>query len=257
MEQPIFVSNLVLLWVLCLLATSGRRARISVHLSCPYLCFAKMVLLRLQKVRALFQLSASSPIRCSRCIGGTLQCCSRLMPILSVENVSPPSPCQLLTSLCPLRSGSRPRCSSAASVAFGSTPTRSLRSPTPTAVSLAVIVALVVLVGSRCSEARFLCLCAGYRCICARILFCVMRNNDADAHHVDWPTDGFFCHFPAAAGQNVHKLIKNGFIIRKPQVVHSRARANRHTEAKRKGRHTGFGVYFSYVVSAPVLCPGF
>lgn len=35
--------------------------------------------------------------------------------------------------------------------------------------------------------------------------------------------------------------MKDGFIIRKPQVVHSKSRHNRHMEAKSKGRHTGYG----------------
>lgn len=30
-------------------------------------------------------------------------------------------------------------------------------------------------------------------------------------------------------------------MIKKPQVVHSRARARREAEAKAKGRHTGYG----------------
>lgn len=42
-------------------------------------------------------------------------------------------------------------------------------------------------------------------------------------------------------GQNVKKLIKNGLIIKKPAVVHSRSRAQRHAEAKAKGRHSGIG----------------
>ena len=37
----------------------------------------------------------------------------------------------------------------------------------------------------------------------------------------------------------VRKLIKNGLIIRKPTVVHSRARKHTRDEAVRKGRHTG------------------
>lgn len=45
----------------------------------------------------------------------------------------------------------------------------------------------------------------------------------------------------ANSRENVRKLIKNGLIIRKPQVVHSRSRALRHYEARRKGRHTGTG----------------
>jgi large subunit ribosomal protein L19e len=40
---------------------------------------------------------------------------------------------------------------------------------------------------------------------------------------------------------NVRKLIKDGFIIRKPVKVHSRARVRAMHEAKLKGRHTGAG----------------
>ena len=43
----------------------------------------------------------------------------------------------------------------------------------------------------------------------------------------------------ANSRQNVRKLIKDGLIFKKPQVVHSRSRHARHMEAKRKGRHTG------------------
>ena len=45
----------------------------------------------------------------------------------------------------------------------------------------------------------------------------------------------------ANSRQNIRKLIKDGFVIRKPVVVHSRSRVTRHLEAKRKGRHTGLG----------------
>ncbi|XP_071956388.1 large ribosomal subunit protein eL19-like [Antedon mediterranea] len=45
----------------------------------------------------------------------------------------------------------------------------------------------------------------------------------------------------ANSRQNVRKLIKDGLIIRKPVVVHSRARVRKNTEARRKGRHTGYG----------------
>lgn len=45
----------------------------------------------------------------------------------------------------------------------------------------------------------------------------------------------------ANSRQNIRKLIKDGFVIRKPQKVHSRFRANAWAEAKRKGRHTGHG----------------
>lgn len=44
-------------------------------------------------------------------------------------------------------------------------------------------------------------------------------------------------------GQNIRKLIKDGFIIRKPTKIHSRSRARRMKEAKRKGRHSGYGIY--------------
>lgn len=42
-------------------------------------------------------------------------------------------------------------------------------------------------------------------------------------------------------GQNIRKLIKDGLIIKKPVAVHSRARARKNAEARRKGRHCGFG----------------
>jgi hypothetical protein len=45
----------------------------------------------------------------------------------------------------------------------------------------------------------------------------------------------------ASAGQNVRKLVKDGFIIRKPNAIHSRFRINRRLAQKRKGRHTGMG----------------
>merc|ERR1719453_327168 len=45
----------------------------------------------------------------------------------------------------------------------------------------------------------------------------------------------------ANSRQNVAKLIKNGLIIKKAAVVHSRSRANRRAEERRKGRHTGYG----------------
>ena len=45
----------------------------------------------------------------------------------------------------------------------------------------------------------------------------------------------------ANSRQDVRKLIKDGFIIRKPERIHSRARVLLRNEAKRKGRHTGTG----------------
>merc|ERR1712142_104534 len=45
----------------------------------------------------------------------------------------------------------------------------------------------------------------------------------------------------ANSRQNIRKLIKDGLIIRKPVAVHSRARVRKNTEARRKGRHSGYG----------------
>ncbi|XP_066917241.1 large ribosomal subunit protein eL19-like [Clytia hemisphaerica] len=45
----------------------------------------------------------------------------------------------------------------------------------------------------------------------------------------------------ANSRQNIRKLVKDGLIIKKPQVVHSRARTRANLEAKRKGRHKGYG----------------
>ncbi|MCL7035898.1 hypothetical protein MKW94_019563, partial [Papaver nudicaule] len=42
-------------------------------------------------------------------------------------------------------------------------------------------------------------------------------------------------------GQNIRKLVKDGFIIRKPTKIHYRSRARRMAEAKSKGRHSGYG----------------
>lgn len=43
----------------------------------------------------------------------------------------------------------------------------------------------------------------------------------------------------ANSRQNVRKLIKDGMINKKHVEVHSKARHQRHMDAKRKGRHTG------------------
>ncbi|KIY96336.1 60S ribosomal protein L19-2 [Monoraphidium neglectum] len=45
----------------------------------------------------------------------------------------------------------------------------------------------------------------------------------------------------ANSRQNIRKLIKDGFVIRKPQIIHSRSRARAAAEAKAKGRHSGYG----------------
>jgi large subunit ribosomal protein L19e len=43
----------------------------------------------------------------------------------------------------------------------------------------------------------------------------------------------------ANSRRNINKLNKDGLVIRKPGIVHSRARVTLRNEAKRKGRHTG------------------
>lgn len=43
------------------------------------------------------------------------------------------------------------------------------------------------------------------------------------------------------AGQNIRKLVKDGFVIKKPTKIHSRSRARVAAEAKAKGRHSGYG----------------
>jgi len=40
---------------------------------------------------------------------------------------------------------------------------------------------------------------------------------------------------------NIRKLVKDGFIIRRPVKMHSRARVRKVHEAKKKGRHNGLG----------------
>ena len=43
----------------------------------------------------------------------------------------------------------------------------------------------------------------------------------------------------ANSRRNISRLHRDGLIIKKPSVVHSRARVALRNEAKRKGRHTG------------------
>jgi large subunit ribosomal protein L19e len=45
----------------------------------------------------------------------------------------------------------------------------------------------------------------------------------------------------ANSRRNIKKLIKDGFIVKKPDVIHSRFRIRERAEAKAKGRHTGYG----------------
>ena len=46
----------------------------------------------------------------------------------------------------------------------------------------------------------------------------------------------------------MRKLVKDGFIIRKPEKIHSRHRARTAAEAKAKGRHTGYGAFRGWPV---------
>merc|ERR1712134_1774 len=45
----------------------------------------------------------------------------------------------------------------------------------------------------------------------------------------------------ANSRQNIRKLVKDGFVIKKPENIHSRSRARLSAAAKAKGRHTGYG----------------
>merc|ERR1712100_117473 len=45
----------------------------------------------------------------------------------------------------------------------------------------------------------------------------------------------------ANSRQNIRKLVKDGFVIKKPVKIHSRARVQKRLAAKRLGRHTGTG----------------
>lgn len=53
----------------------------------------------------------------------------------------------------------------------------------------------------------------------------------------------------ANSRRNISKLYRDGLIMKKPAVVHSRARVQLRNEAKRKGRHTGeFYIILYYVL---------
>ena len=45
----------------------------------------------------------------------------------------------------------------------------------------------------------------------------------------------------ANSRQAIRKLYRNGTIVKKPNVIHSRSRARALAESKRAGRHTGYG----------------
>ncbi|GKD42934.1 60S ribosomal protein L19-1-like protein, partial [Tanacetum coccineum] len=47
--------------------------------------------------------------------------------------------------------------------------------------------------------------------------------------------------------QNIRKFVKDGFIINKLPKIHSRSHARRMKEAKRKGRHSGYGIFLAFL----------
>lgn len=51
----------------------------------------------------------------------------------------------------------------------------------------------------------------------------------------------------ANSRRNIARLHRDGLIIKKPAVVHSRARVRAYDEAKRKGRHTGECRFFFFI----------
>jgi hypothetical protein len=57
----------------------------------------------------------------------------------------------------------------------------------------------------------------------------------------------------ANSRRNIHRLHRDGLIIKKPTVVHSRARVQLRNEAKRKGRHTGKFRTSPFVEDMPLM----
>jgi large subunit ribosomal protein L19e len=70
--------------------------------------------------------------------------------------------------------------------------------------------------------------------LAASVLNCGLRKVWLDPNEVNELS-------VANSRQNIRKMVRDGFIIRKPAKIHSRARARRAAEAKAKGRHTGYG----------------
>lgn len=63
------------------------------------------------------------------------------------------------------------------------------------------------------------------------------------------------CDVTGAAGQNIRKLVKDGFVIKKPTKIHSRSRAREAQLAKSKGRHSGYGAQLQMHHGNPVPRP--
>ncbi|KAI9285740.1 ribosomal protein L19/L19e domain-containing protein [Umbelopsis sp. AD052] len=70
--------------------------------------------------------------------------------------------------------------------------------------------------------------------LAASVLKCGQRKVWLDPNEVNEISN-------ANSRQNIRKLVKDGLIIRKPQVSHSRFRVREHAAAKRAGRHMGTG----------------
>jgi large subunit ribosomal protein L19e len=58
----------------------------------------------------------------------------------------------------------------------------------------------------------------------------------------------------ANSRRNIARLERDGLILKKPDVVHSRARVVRRNEAKRKGRHTGKFYWRRNVLRTETTC---
>lgn len=147
------------------------------------------------------------------------------------------------------RSGSPLPCWDAACGRSGSTPMRSMRSPWPTQVRAAADrtcqPALGVISGDakQCPHEHTACITHGQAALRAmsfiwRRLRLLLTSRGSCVLTCGLPSPR-----PPFAGQNIRKLVKDGFVIRKPQVIHSRSRARRSAEAKAKGRHTGYGAW--------------
>jgi large subunit ribosomal protein L19e len=70
--------------------------------------------------------------------------------------------------------------------------------------------------------------------LAASVLKCGRRRVWIDPNEADQVSQ-------ANSRQSIRKLVKDGLVMKRKNIVHSRARARLHAEAKRKGRHTGFG----------------
>eukprot|EP00884_Botryococcus_braunii_P001992 jgi/Botrbrau1/11794/Bobra.0224s0001.1 len=70
--------------------------------------------------------------------------------------------------------------------------------------------------------------------LAASVLSCGLRKVWLDPNEVNEIS-------MANSRQNIRKLVKDGFVIKKPTKIHSRSRARAMAEAKAKGRHTGPG----------------